>query len=138
MKKINIVLDTNILLVSISPKSQHHWILQSLLSDKYNLLISNEILMEYDEIVSSKYNSIVSNNIIKTLVSLPNVYKTEIYYNWRLIKDLDDNKFFDCAVSGNANYLVTHDKHFNSLKTNVFPHINIIDIQDFQEILINC
>ena len=47
MKKI--VLDTNILLVSISKKSKHHWIFSSLMDGEFVLCVSNEILMEYAE-----------------------------------------------------------------------------------------
>ena len=50
---------------------------------------------------------------------------TEIHYNWRLITiDPDDNKFIDCAVAANADYLVTNDKHFNVLKEIDFPKVN--------------
>ena len=47
----------------------------------------------------------------------------------------DDNKFIDCAVSANANFIVTHDKHFNVLSDVDFPKVEVIDIQKFKDIL---
>ncbi len=84
-KKPRLVLDTNILLVSISSRSRYHWIFQGLLQENFELVISNEILMEYDEIISKKFSEEVSRNTIRTLLCLDNVQRSEIYYNWALI-----------------------------------------------------
>jgi len=45
------VLDTNVLLVSISSRSPYHWIFRGLLDGHYELFLSNEILTEYEEII---------------------------------------------------------------------------------------
>ena len=50
--------------------------------------------------------------------------------------DPDDNKFVDCAVSANADYIVTNDRHFNVLKGIYFPQVNVIDIDTFKRLLI--
>lgn len=130
--KLKVVLDTNVLLVSISSKSKYHWIYEKLLSKEYDLFISNEILMEYEEVISEKYNTSVARDVIKALLILPNVFKVSIYYNWNLIKeDSDDNKFVDCALNSNSQLLVTHDNHFNVLKEIDFPKIQIATIDEF-------
>ena len=72
-KKLKVVLDTNILLVSISSKSKYHWIFSKLLDNQYQLFVTNEILLEYEEIISSKYNTNVAKNVIRTLLYLDNV-----------------------------------------------------------------
>ena len=54
--RIRVVLDTNILLVSISSKSKYHWIFSNLLNNQYELYVTNEVLLEYEEIISSKYS----------------------------------------------------------------------------------
>ena len=131
-----IVLDTNILLVSISSKSQYHWIFEKLLNGKFELYITTEILTEYEEIITLKYNGNVAKNVIRTLLKLPNVHQQIIYYHWNLINtDPDDNKFVDCAISANANYLVSNDKHFNVLKEITFPKIIVLKIDEFKEII---
>lgn len=129
-----VVLDTNVLLVSISSKSNDHWIFQKLLQEEFFLVISNDILSEYEEVISRKYSVEVARDVVRALLFLPNVIKSDIYYKWSLIKtDEDDNKFVDCAVASNADFIVTNDRHFNALKTIDFPFIEIMDISGFKE-----
>ena len=134
--RLKVVLDTNVLLVSISSKSKYHWIYEKLLAREYDLFISNEILMEYEEVISNKFNESVARDVIKALLILPNVSKISIYYNWNLItEDSDDNKFVDCAINSNSHLLVTHDNHFNVLKEIDFPKIQIANIKEFSIVL---
>ena len=136
INKLNIVIDTNVLLVSISPHSKYHWILEELIEGNFNLFITNEILMEYDEIISQRYDKQLVDDLFELLLSLPNVYKISPYFRWNLIiNDPDDNKFVDCAVSGNAYCIVTHDKHFNILKQTNFPKIKVCNVSNFQKII---
>lgn len=133
--KLKVVLDTNVLLVSISSKSKYHWIFQRLLDLEYELFITNDILIEYEEIISQKYNPSIAKNVVRTLLLLPNVYKVDIYYNWNLItNDTDDNKFVDCAIAANAHVLATQDRHFDILKNIEFPKVAVIDVEEFEKI----
>jgi putative PIN family toxin of toxin-antitoxin system len=133
--KPRVVLDTNVLLVSISSRSESHWIFQKLLQEEFEVVISNEIIYEYEEIISEKYSVEVAKNVIRALLLLPNVIKSDIYYKWSLIKtDEDDNKFVDCAVTANAHFIVTNDKHFKPLKEIDFPPVKVINISEFEEI----
>lgn len=136
MNRLRIVIDTNVLLVSLSSKSQYHWLFQKLLNNQFDLYVTTEILMEYEEIIALKYHPEVAKNVLRTLLKLPNVHKQFIYYRWQLIDaDPDDNKFVDCAVSANAHYLVSHDKHFEVLKNITFPKIVVIKICEFKQII---
>ena len=60
---MNVVLDTNVLLVSIAKKSRYRIIFDNLLANKFNSIISNVILSEYTEIIAQKTNVNVANNI---------------------------------------------------------------------------
>lgn len=132
--KVKIVLDTNVLLVSISPHSQYHWIIEHLISGNYELYITNEILTEYEEVIAERYDKQKVNDLIELLLSLPNVYQIIPHFRWNLIvTDPDDNKFVDCFVAANAYCIVTHDKHFNVLKQVDFPKISICRIEDFRK-----
>ena len=133
---MKVVLDTNVLLVSIPRKSKYRPVFDSIFDGRIELLITNEIISEYFEIIAQKTNEIVSNNIIDALLTLPNVLKTEVYFKWRLITiDVDDNKFVDCYVGGNADLLVTNDHHFNVLKKLDFPKMEIVSIDEFLSFL---
>ena len=131
-----IILDTNVLLVSISSKSPYHCIFEKLIDGAYDLGITTEILMEYEEVIGRKFNLEVAKDTIRTLLALANVKKINVYYNWNLIEaDSDDNKFVDCAVSANATGIVTQDKHFNVLRDIDYPNITLISIADFKSSL---
>ena len=133
---MRIVLDTNILLVSIPKKSPYRIIFDSLLHNKFELIISNDILSEYTEIIAQKTNHSIAVNVAEMLLSLSNVKKQEIFYKWNLIDiDKNDNKFVDCAIAGSADYLVSNDKHFNCLKLIDFPQLNLLTIDEFLALL---
>ncbi len=119
---MRVVIDTNVMLMSISKRSKYRLIFDSLILGEYELMVSNEILSEYVEKIEEKANAIVANNIGEFLINSKYVNKIEVYYKWNLIeRDPDDNKFVDCAVAGNANYIVSNDAHFNELKKIDFP-----------------
>ena len=81
-------------------------------------------------------NEAVAKNVIRTLLLLPNVKYVNVFFHWNLIEaDPDDNKFVDCAISANANYIVTEDKHFNVLKFIDFPKVNVINIEYFRKLI---
>jgi putative PIN family toxin of toxin-antitoxin system len=133
---MKVILDTNILLVSVPKKSRYRIIFNNLINNKFQLIISNEILSEYTEIITRKTNEIISNNISEMLLALPNVHKQEVYYKWNLIEeDQDDNKFVDCAVAANVDYLISNDKHFNCLKKVEFPKLNLLSIDEFVDLI---
>lgn len=72
---------------------------------------------------------------MNSLKELSNVVQTDIFYKWLLIQsDPDDDKFVDCAIAGNVDFLVTNDRHYNILKTIGFPPINVISLEEFEEI----
>lgn len=129
---MKVVLDTNSLLVSIGRKSKYRPIFDALLDGKITLLISNDIVNEYVEKLEEKANAIIATNILDFMMRSPDIEKIEIYFKWSIItKDEDDNKFVDCALNGQANFLVTDDKHFNVLKRIGFPPIEVIRTEDF-------
>jgi uncharacterized protein len=60
---MNIVLDTNVLLVAISRNSPYNPIFQALLSNQYQLFITNEILLEYTEIMQEHSNATITRDV---------------------------------------------------------------------------
>jgi putative PIN family toxin of toxin-antitoxin system len=131
------VIDTNCLLASIPPQSSHYWLYLAFKEQRFEWLISNEIMAEYEEKLAGKYSEKTANLVLSILSVAPNVIFGEPYFKWNLVdKDPDDNKFADLTIAGNADYLVTNDKHFNALKTIDFPKINIVTIDEFKRIIL--
>ena len=130
---MRIVLDTNCLLVIIPKHSQFRIIFDSIINGKLNLVVTTEILLEYEDQLSLFYSSEYAKLIINAICNLPNTIQVNsIYFNWLLITaDLDDNKFIDAYIAGQADYIVTNDKHFKQLSKVEFPKVICIKLKEF-------
>jgi putative PIN family toxin of toxin-antitoxin system len=129
------VIDTNVLVSALSSKSVLHWLIRLILEEKISLYVTDEILLEYEEVLKRKYSVTVADNFLIALKELPNVNFVKIYYHWALLKDADDNKFSDCYIAANANHLITNDSHFTILKSLEFPRINIYTVEELRSII---
>ncbi len=137
ISKLNLVIDTNVLLVSIPERSPYHWLYRALIEGKFCLHVTIDILAEYEEIIGHKLSPQVASAVIRMLAESENVSFTNIHFSYNLIvQDPDDNKFVNCAINANANFIVTHDRHFNVLREIDFPRVLTIDIQKLQQLLI--
>lgn len=128
---MKIVLDTNILLVSISRRSEIHLIFESLLAGAYELCVSTDILLEYEEILGREMGAEFAAEIIDLLLELPNTRRVERYFEWRLLGDADDNKFADCAIAVGVDFIVSEDRDFRPLAHIPFPKINVLGKDKF-------
>lgn len=131
------VIDTNVLLVSVSDRSKFHWIYKIIIEKKISIAFTNDMLTEYEEQIAQHWNYEVAANVIRSILELSTAKLTVNYFNLNLItNDEDDNKFVDCAFAANAEYIVTNDKDFDVLKSISFPSIRVINVYEFEEILI--
>jgi putative PIN family toxin of toxin-antitoxin system len=133
---MKIVLDSNVLLVSLPRKSMFRPIFDAICSERITLVVSNEIMIEYEEVLCRYTTKTIATNVLEFLLVKSNVEKIEPFYKWNLItSDVDDNKFVDVAIAANAEYIVTNDHHFNVLGNTKFPYIQHIKAEDFLKIL---
>lgn len=133
---MRVVIDCNILVACLSSHSPYHKIYVSLLNGKFQLVVSQDILLEYEEIIQIKYGVSTASAFMSLLALLPNVHYVHPFYKWNIITIVpDDNKYCDVAVSGAADYIVTEDKHFNVLSSISFPPIKVIDMVSFYGIV---
>ena len=134
--KRRIVLDTNCLISSLPKKGKYYQVWQDFFANKYILCYTNEILTDYEEILTQKLGQTIAQNIIKAIIARPNTLKFDPHFQFQLItQDVDDNKFVDCAIVANAQYIVTEDRHYNVLETIDFPKVDVIDLDTFLRIL---
>jgi uncharacterized protein len=114
---MRVVLDSNVLLVAIGKRSRYRPIWTTFIGGRYDLIVSDEIMYEYEEILQQRASAGTAEIVMDIFIESSKVIYQQIYYSWNAVRrDPDDNKFFDCAVAGNADYLVTNDAHFNILK----------------------
>ena len=134
-----IVLDTNCLLRSISQRSEYYKVWEDFILGHYVLCVTNEILAEYEEIISSHMSPAAAQIVIETILRANNVKRVDAQFRFGLItSDADDNKFVDCAIVANAEYIVSDDAHFRVLQSIPFPKVHVIRLKEFyQELITN-
>jgi uncharacterized protein len=132
---MKVVLDTNIVFSMIKPTSSCYWSRKAIEYGLLTVCITSDILSEYEEILARQYGEEIATLFLDALDALPNVhYQLKSYY-FRLIPvDQDDEKFADCAIVSNVDYLVTNDRHFEVLKTIQFPIIRVVNDREFAAI----
>lgn len=136
MSSIKVVIDTNVLLKTLNRNNFEFFIYNSFIEQKFDWIVSNEILIEYEEVLTSFYSVKTSNLVLEILCNANNVIFSEPYFQWDIIKiDPDDNKFSDLAISANANYLVTFDKHSDVFKEVEFPKLEVLSPRQFFKVL---
>ena len=130
-----LVVDTNCLLASINPRGAYFQLYELFIARAFEWVISNEILTEYEEQLTRRYSAATAQRVHEVLLTAPNTYLQEAYYKWQLIEaDPDDNKFVDVAIAASANYLVTNDRHFQSLLKLPFPRVPLISLQELLDV----
>ena len=79
---------------------------------------------------------VVGRLLIEAILRANNVVRVDAQFRFNLItRDPDDNKFVDCAIVANAEFIVTNDAHFTVLKTIPFPHVRTRTIEEFFALL---
>ncbi len=130
---MKLVIDTNGLLSSIPNGSSNRWLYDAFINKKFVWVFSNEILSEYEEMIAFEYKA--ADLVLTILLSASNHEKHEPAYRWQLIEfDPDDNKFVDCAISANVDFLVSDDHHITKLRKipNLFPPITILTFDELK------
>lgn len=126
-----LVLDTNSLIQSLPAKSNYHDLWLSLFDGRNIFCVSNEMLEEYEEILQRKVSNILASRVVSVILSNEYTSLVTPYFHFNLIDaDKDDNKFVDCAVCGNAKFIVTEDHHFNVLRHISFPKVDICSLDE--------
>lgn len=133
---MKVVLDTNVLIMSISKGSPFHSVWTEFLSGRYTICYTTEILLEYEEVLARKVSPAFADAILTAIVGAINTIEVEEYYKLQLITaDPDDNKFVDCAFAANARYIVSEDHHYDELLAIDYPRIEVTDIESFVAML---
>jgi uncharacterized protein len=133
---MRIVLDTNVLLVSASRRSALYSIFEAFIEGQYELCVTTDILLEYQEVLTRHVGIDFADEILRTITSASNTVMVTNYFQWDLIKeDPDDNKFVDCAISCGADFITTDDRHFQVLRFVPFPKVEVLSSSAFLIVL---
>ena len=117
-----VVVDTNVVLSARATKHRHNRILRAFGVGKFAWAVSTEIVLEYEEIIA-RHASAAEWCKLKTVLDAAdelhsNLLHVEPSFHFRLIAgDPDDDKFADCAIAAEADWLITDDAHFEALRS---------------------
>lgn len=126
------------MLTSIGHRTPTRPIFNAVLSQRLTLIVSTSILLEYEEIIAQRTTPALAQNLLEALGNLRSVNRHEVRYNWRLpFIDSNDQKFVDAYIAGQADYLVSNDRHFGELAADGFPQVRVVSAAGFMEILTN-
>jgi putative PIN family toxin of toxin-antitoxin system len=127
-----IVLDTNCLLQILPSISPYHEVWNAVLDGRVSLCVNTEILEEYEEIIGNKTTPEIASNIVEAIARLSTTYYQESYVHFGLIEqDVDDNKFVDCAIASDAEYIVSNDAHFKILQEIEWPKVEVLLLEQY-------
>lgn len=112
-----VCIDTNVLIQAAKKSHPFAVIIRAWLHRKFVWAVSNEILLEYQEIIVQRSGEQRWKELAH-LLSLAEkrggmLLQSHPAFRFMVISnDPDDNKFTDCAITAHADYLITEDVHF--------------------------
>lgn len=130
---MRVCLDTNSLLPLFGTRSPFAEVKNALLTGTLELAVSTSILLEYEEVVtrlSGRGRWIQIAALFEQLDALHGtLHRIDSTFQFHVIAaDPDDNKFVDCAIAAQAEFVVTEDQHFAPLSTSGYaPRIVTLD-----------
>ncbi len=141
-KSLNVVLDTNVFISAILWKGIPHKILKLIEAGKTKCYATVEMLTELEVVLGrekftariSDLNSSIEEIFIGVLEVVEIIKAENIKLeNDELPADEDDIMFIQCAITANANYLVSGDEHLLSL--NQIRNVKIVRANQFYNLL---
>ena len=132
------VIDTNVLLSGLrSRNGASYQVLRMLYQDKFKIVISVPMILEYEEILKSKLdrNIFTDESIDQLLDSLCAIgEKSKVYYLWRpYLKDPFDDHVLELALASESEYIVTYNK--KDLAKAQDLGIKVVDAKEFLSLL---
>jgi len=131
---LKIVIDTNIYISAIFWGGKPRDVIDLGRDNSVRIFTSSEIANEISETLSVKFK-LPDSEISRILIDLSSfTFPVEVTKKYRVVHDdPDDDKFIDCAVQCNADYIVSGDRHLLSLGE--YSGTKILKASDFLSII---
>ncbi len=117
---MTVCIDTNVLVGMFGREAPWLPLRQALFDRRILWALSNEILLEYEEVFSREMGSAKALAMLRFIELLNETHGVICFisptYRFHTIPaDADDDKFADCAIVAQADYILTEDRHFRPL-----------------------
>jgi len=115
-----VCIDTNVLLQAAKSGHPYETIIHGWVNRRYQWAVSTSILAEYRELITQRSGPDRWRELQQVFDLADQLGDLLIYcspqYQFHVVTaDEDDNKFTDCAIAVNADYVITDDAHFGPL-----------------------
>jgi putative PIN family toxin of toxin-antitoxin system len=128
---MKVVLDTNVLISGIFFHGPPYQILKAWQEKKLTIVITQDILSEYQRVsneLSKEFPSIQINQLLDLITTHAEVVHTK-GIKIQICKDPDDNKFVECALASKSRIIVSGDRHL--LEISGYKGITVISPRNF-------
>ena len=128
---MKIVLDTNVFISGVFFNGPPYQILKAWRDEKFEIVISKEILEEYKRVgesLSIQFPQVTLNPILKFFAIKAELITTQ-HLPVPVCEDPDDDKFFACAIAGKSKLIISGDKHL--LKVSGYQEIKVLKPKEF-------
>jgi putative PIN family toxin of toxin-antitoxin system len=129
---VRVVFDTNIFISAfVIPESLAEKAIFKIIEGKDSLVISKDIINEVLSVLSSKFerDREALSHVAVTLTEIAELVKPS--KRIKIFKDEPDNRIVECAISGEADFLVTGDKEMIQLRE--YKGVKIIRLKEYLE-----
>ncbi len=134
---MKIAVDTNVLVSATFWYGASHRILLKVESKEIELILSQDILREYAEVLGyEEITEKIANKglemkrSIGKIISMSTIVQPSEKLNV-ISDDPDDNIILECAIAGNVDYIISKDNHLLKLKK--YRNIPIVAPEEFEE-----
>ncbi|MBQ3418879.1 MAG: putative toxin-antitoxin system toxin component, PIN family [Erysipelotrichaceae bacterium] len=127
---MKIVIDTNVVISGIFFNGFPRRIIEAVVDDKLEAFTSEDIILEYQEIVSEmidRKQGKLDHNILDFFIS--KLHFVDKKSNVKISRDQDDNKFINCALDSKSLFVVSGDNDLLVIKK--YEDIEIITAAEF-------
>jgi putative PIN family toxin of toxin-antitoxin system len=112
-----VVVDTNVMLSAFARQSPIARLFRALANGEIRLAVTAATILEYEEIAGERGGPAFAARIMHWLSLVTAAYESvavvQPSYQFRVISsDPDDNKFVDCAIVANADFVITNDSDY--------------------------
>lgn len=123
---MRIVLDTNVFISGIFFSGPPYQILKAWRNSEVQLVISPEILDEYQRVAAILSDQFPGTNIrsVLHLIALESDLVVPKPLSKKICEDPDDDKFFACAMAGKVKLILSGDKHL--LKVSGYSGVEVM------------
>jgi len=130
--KVRITLDTNVLISAFFWRGDPYKVMVKCKEGKAELVLSEDILNEFKEVLKREEKFCQTEESIQKHLNVLKRVATIVFPQEKvnvIKEDEMDNRIIECAIAGNASYLVTKDRHL--LKLRNYRNIKIVTPQEF-------